>query len=257
MKKVALIGAGNVNWHLAHALPKRKYEIFQVYSRTTKSAQALAKSLGCKSTTRIDKISKEADIVLIAVSDDALVDIVKELAYLASEDRLFLHTSGSTPLLILEKHFKNCGVLWPPQSIRKENKISIKNTPFVVVTNEQSNERVLEFAGHVSKYVHTMTEHQKSNLHFAAVLANNFTTHLLSLAYQQCEENNIDFQLLKPIIKETTDRICASDPGLLQTGPAIRGDQKTINRHLKLLDHNKELKKLYTLLTKSINPKIK
>jgi len=63
--------------------------------------------------------------------------------------------------------------------------------------------------------------------------------------------------LLKPIINQTIDQISNDDPGLLQTGPAIRGDEQTMKRHLKLLDQNKELKKLYKLLSKSINPKIK
>lgn len=257
MKKVALIGAGNVNWHLGHALSKRKYELIQVYSRTINSAQTLAKSLGCKSTTQIKNISKEAEIILIAVTDDALVNVASQLKYLASDKRLFIHTSGSTSLQILDKHFTRCGVFWPPQSIRKENEINIKETPFVVVANDESIQMMKSFAKSLTKHVHFMNEAQKSHLHLAAVLANNFTTHLLSLAFQQCEKQDVGFELLLPIIKETFERISDHDPALLQTGPAIRGDVKTMEQHLKLLKENKELKKIYSLLSKSINPKIK
>ena len=257
MKKVALIGAGNVNWHLGHALPKKKYEVVQVYSRTRKSARALASSLDCKSTTHLDKISKEAELVIIAVTDDALLNVAEQLQFLNSEDRLFVHTSGSTSVQVLENNFSKCGVFWPPQSIRKENKVNIKKTPFVVVANNDSLEMMTTFAHHLTKHVHFMSEAQKSHLHMAAVLANNFTTHLLSLAFQQCEEQGVDFHLLHPIIKETFERISDQNPALLQTGPAIRGDYKTIKRHLNLLKGNKELKKIYSLLSENINPKLK
>ena len=257
MKKVALIGAGNINWHLGQCLPKKHYDIIQVYSRTRKSAQALGRKLLCKSTTRLDKIEQDADIILIAISDDALAEVVENLKYLNSPDRLFIHTSGSTPLQILEQSYHKCGVLWPPQSIRKENKINISKTPFVVVCNDHAKNDMMIFAKHVSKNIHILSEEQKGNLHLAAVLANNFTTHLLSLAYRQCVAHKIDFKLLKPIIEETTNRISDNDPRLLQTGPAIRGDIKTIERHLNLIKKNKDLKKLYKLLSTSINPRIK
>jgi len=257
MKKVVLIGAGNVNWHLGHALLKKKYEVIQVYSRTRKSARQLASSLGCKSTTQLVKINKEADIILIAVTDDALFDVAERIRHLESKDRLFIHTSGSTSLQVLEQYFSKCGIFWPPQSIRKEIKLNIKKTPFVVVANEDSLTMMKTFANSLTKQVHCMSETQKSHLHLAAVFANNFTTHLLSLAYQECEDQNVDFQLLHPIIQETFERVSDQDPALLQTGPAIRGDHKTIKRHLKLLVGNKELKKIYSLLSKSINPKLK
>jgi predicted short-subunit dehydrogenase-like oxidoreductase (DUF2520 family) len=257
MKKVVLIGAGNVNWHLGHALPKRKYEVIQVYSRTKKSARDLAFSLHCKSTTRLDKIDKAAHILIIAVTDDALLDVADQLQYLKSEDRLFIHTSGSTSLLALEKYFTKCGVFWPPQSIRKENKINIKKTPFVVVANDDSLKAMKTFASSLTKHVHFLSESQKSHLHLAAVFANNFTTHLLALAYQECKTHEIDFQLLHPIIKETFERITDQNPAHQQTGPAIRGDHKTINRHVKLLKGNKELKRIYTLISENINPKLK
>ena len=257
MKKVVLIGAGNVNWQLGHALPKKKYEVIQVYSRTRKSARLLASSLSCRSTTQLDKINKEVDLVIIAVTDDALLDVAEQLQYLDSEERLFMHTSGSTSLKVLEQYFSRCGVFWPPQSIRKENKINIKKTPFVVVANEESLQMMGSFANNVTQHVHFLSEEQKGHLHLAAVLANNFTTHLLSLAFQECANHDVEFHLLHPIIKETFGRVSNLDPALLQTGPAVRGDNKTIKRHLKLLKGNKELKKIYSLLSKSINPKIK
>lgn len=257
MKKVALIGAGNINWHLGTALLSKHYQVCQVYSRTRKSALALSKKLDCKYTTSLNKIDTEAEIILIAVSDDAIPEVVKSLSYLENKNRLFVHTSGSTKLAILSKHFTQCGVFWPPQSIRKEQKINIKQTPFVVVAEEASEKDVLQFAKRLSSKITLLSEGQKSKLHMAAVFANNFTNHLFSVAYDICQEENLDFALLYPIIQQTIEKIELGDPSDFQTGPAIRGDLKTIKNHHKLLKGSPELKKIYTLLSKNINPKIK
>jgi len=257
MRKVALIGAGNINWHLGHALNPKYYEICQVYSRTRKSAGVLAKSLNCSFTTSLDKVNLEADIVLIAVHDDAIEQVAKKLGYLENERRIFIHTSGVTPIAVLEKHFSLCGVLWPPQSIRKENKINIKKTPIIVVANDDSKQGVLLFATRLSRKVKVLTDEQKRNLHLAAVFANNFSNHLFKIAYDICQDQNLDFELLLPIIKETTDKISGIDPALFQTGPAIRGDEKTMKAHLDLLSKNKDLKRIYTIMSKHINPIIK
>lgn len=257
MKKIALIGAGNVNWHLGHALPKKHYSICQVYSRTRASAQALAKSLDCSFTTKLAKVDTEADIVLIAVSDDAIAEVANKLVYLEDAKRLFIHTSGSTSLSILSNHFSKCGVFWPPQSLRKEDKIDIKQTPFVLVAEDENVLEIEKFANRISRKVTLLSEDQKSNLHLAAVFSNNFVNHLFSIAFDICQEKGLDFELLLPIIKETTAKIKNNNPSLLQTGPAIRADQKTLKNHLALLKKNKELKKIYSLLSESINPKLK
>ena len=212
MKKVALIGAGNINWHLGSALPAKHYQVCQVYSKTRKSAQNLAKKLGCKFTTSLNKIDKKADIILIAISDDAIAEVAQSLSYLEDNHKLFIHTSGSIPLSVLSKSFVNCGVFWPPQSIRKEKNISIRQTPFIVVTEQASEKMMMQFAKRLSRKVSLLSEEQKSKLHLAAVFANNFTNHLFSIVYQICEEHNLDFALLYPIIQQTIEKIDQGNP---------------------------------------------
>ena len=82
MKRIVLIGAGNVGWQLGHAIPQKHYVVSQVYSRTRKSAQGLAQSLDCSFTTNLKKIDEEADIIIIAVKDDVIPAVVDQLSYL-------------------------------------------------------------------------------------------------------------------------------------------------------------------------------
>ena len=109
-----------------------------------------------------------------------------------------------------------------------------------------------EIAGRMSSSVYRMTDEQKSVLHVAAVFANNFSNHMLTLAASICNEHQLPFEILKPLILETFSKAILSGPRESQTGPAVRGDQKTIEKHLKLLAEHPDLGIIYKTLTKSI-----
>ena len=85
----------------------------------------------------------------------------------------------------------------------------------------------------------------------AAVLINNFTNHLFLEAAEICKNNSLPFELLKPIIKETFEKLEILSPKNAQTGPAIRRDKKTINKHLKLIE-SPDLKSIYKVFTLAI-----
>ena len=93
---------------------------------------------------------------------------------------------------------------------------------------------------------------QRLKMHLAAIISNNFVNHLYSLAELFCQENKLDFKQLLPIIHETANRIDNYSPSMLQTGPAIRDDSSTIQKHMELLSSQPELQKLYASITDSI-----
>ena len=64
-------------------------------------------------------------------------------------------------------------------------------------------------------------------------------------------ENNLPFDLLLPLIKETVEKIDKLSPKDSQTGPASRNDSETISKQIKLITNNR-LKKIYKVLTSAI-----
>ena len=92
---------------------------------------------------------------------------------------------------------------------------------------------------------------QRKSLHIAAVFVCNFVNHLYKIGNEICNENNIDFEILKPLIQETANKILKLSPEEAQTGPAKRNDSTTINKHLAILTDENQ-KEIYKLLTKSI-----
>lgn len=77
---------------------------------------------------------------------------------------------------------------------------------------------------------------------------------MYTIGKEICDENNLDFKLLHPLIKETAAKLDDLTPIEAQTGPAKRGDQNTLHNHLKLIKNNHQ-RELYTLLSNAIKEK--
>ena len=59
--------------------------------------------------------------------------------------------------------------------------------------------------------------------------------------------------MVLPILKQTFTKLTEKPYNFMQTGPAARGDNKTISSHKKLLKEcSPELLKMYTVITESI-----
>jgi predicted short-subunit dehydrogenase-like oxidoreductase (DUF2520 family) len=111
---------------------------------------------------------------------------------------------------------------------------------------------VEDFAQTISGTVAKAGDVERLKLHVAAVVVSNFTNHLYALAEDFCKKENIDFKLLAPLIKETAQRVEAHSPASVQTGPALRNDVFTLDKHLRLLSNHPKLKYIYLKLTDSI-----
>lgn len=246
---VVLLGSGNVATHLAKAIKSAGHQIVQVYSRSINNAQILAKQVNARHTNDLRNIA-DADIFIISVSDDAIPQIVSQLNL---QNKLTLHTSGSTDIAILNPVSKSIGVLYPLQSFSKQRTIDFKTIPIAVEGNsDKTTSEIEKFAFGLSRNVFRLNFAKRLALHVAAVFACNFTNHLYTLAEKILSKESLDFELLKPLIKETADRIKQYHPEDVQTGPAVRKDILTLSKHKEYLNDNAELNNLYTLLSQSI-----
>ncbi|CAN5578526.1 DUF2520 domain-containing protein [soil metagenome] len=248
--KIVLIGAGNVATHFGLALKKAKHEIVQVFSRSESSSRELARKLKSKYTTDVNNISLSADLYIISISDHAIKGMLKSLSI---KNKIIIHTSGSVGINIFGKRFVNHGVIYPLQTFSKERHINFKEVPLLI---ESNNAKVLAalnaFAYSVSPFVFEMTSADRKTVHLAAVIANNFSNHLFVLAENVLKKKNIPFPLLGPLLHETVIKAIKLTPHDAQTGPAKRGDTKTLEEHLKMLKQDSSLQKIYKLLSESI-----
>ena len=251
--RVVMIGAGNVASVFGRLISKAGHEIIQVVSRNINSARSLANELGCAYSDDPKILDTNGDIYVVAMADAALNEI-HESYFLG--DKLIVHTAGSIPKDILKLVSIHYGVMYPLQSLRKENLELHQDIPLLIDGNSQEATAMIEtFALSISSIVSHTTDEQRLKLHVAAVIVSNFTNHLYALAADYCKKETLDFSMLQPLIEETALRLRYHQPAQMQTGPAIRKDIITLDKHLKILAHHPSLKKVYLRITDSImNP---
>lgn len=251
--RISLIGAGRVAHHLAHAL-SQYHQIMQIYSRSLEPAQTLAAQVGATAAANISEINPEIDLVIIAVSDQAIASIIAEThQHLA--DVLIVHTSGSTDIEVLAKTHARAGVFYPLQTFSLDREIPWSDTPlFVEAKSEVDLVLLSQLANQLSSRVYQYTSAQRLSLHLAAVFACNFSNYCYDMAKQVVDAQQVDFSLLYPLILETTNKAVQHDPKQMQTGPAMRGDQNILAMHQQMLqDANRDdLKNIYSLMSQQI-----
>lgn len=247
---IIIIGTGNTATILSRKLKNAGHHIIQIFGRDASAASKLAYELGTESTNYWSVIRKDADVYLIAVADNAITDVAKHLHV---PGKVVAHTAGSVKQDVLKKTSHHYGVFYPLQSLRKES-TDLPETPIFVDASDKVAKKVLENLAHsiAGEKVAEAGDAARSKLHLAAVIVGNFTNHLYALAEDYCKKEGLDFKQLIPLIEETNARIKDISPQKAQTGPALRNDQDTIHKHLELLQDYPQLKKIYQLLTDSI-----
>lgn len=247
--QIVIIGSGNVATVLGRLSKQKGHTILQVISRTEENAKVLANELGCDHANFNGITNMNADLYLVAISDGVLFELNKSFKL---GDKLIVHTAGSVSKDVLEGISTNFGILYPFQSLRKET-AELPTIPILVDGNDEASIATLEsFAQTLSDNVKRTTDDERIKLHVSGVFVSNFTNHLYALAKDFCDKENIDFSLLYPLIVETAARAIKYAPEEVQTGPALRKDVFTLDKHLKVLASHPTLKYIYLKITDSI-----
>lgn len=248
--RITIIGSGNVSTHLAAAFKNAGHRIAQVYSRDMQNAALLAYHVGAEPIDDINQVNPETDIFIISVKDDAIISTAKALS---KYQKLIVHTSGATDLSLLLAFTSNAGVFYPLQTLSKNKEVDFFTVPLCIEGADEAITQELEqLAQTISNHVYLINSEQRKILHLAAVFACNFPNYLYSIAQQLLAKHNMEFELLRPLILETAQKVQDHLPAEVQTGPAIRNDENTMAIHLQMLNDEPEMKNLYELLSQAI-----
>ncbi len=247
--KIVIIGTGNTATILGRKLREAGHRIVQVFGRDTNTASKLAYELDTESTNYWNVVNRDADLYILAVSDIAVEEVLSELNL---PDKTIVHTAASVSKNILKTASQHFGVFYPLQSLKKEMG-HLPDIPIIIDASDSATLKELEeLALSISDKVVEAGDEVRMKLHLAAVFCNNFVNHLYALAEAYCKKEGLDFSLLHPLIEETAARLKTISPSTSQTGPAIRNDRATIEKHLALLKDYPHLKNIYEVLTDSI-----
>lgn len=250
LKRCVLLGAGNVATHMGKALKNSGVDIVQVYSRTFEHARVLADVLGADPVNTLEHITTRADIFIMAVKDDVLASIAKELNL---KDSLCVHTAGSIEMDVLESVSANYGVFYPLQTFSKQRNVDFSSVPLLVQgSNADVETKLLHLGQGLSNKVIKADSQQRKAVHLAAVFACNFVNHMFTISDEILSENQMDFSILYPLIQETVNKAVSMSPGDAQTGPAKRNDRKVMDVHLDALHKKSGMEEIYATISEHI-----
>ena len=249
---IIIIGTGNTATVLSKLFKKAGHNIIQVYSRNIQSAKELATLIETNAIDSLEKLNMDADVYLLAVSDSAIIEFGQTLKL---PGKIIVHCAGAVSKNILKNVSSHHGVYYPLQSLKKEV-TDFQTIPILIEGSDAHTVCILMNLGKsISAHVFEISEQDRMKIHLAAVFVNNFVNHLFTLSEDYCIKEGIDFNLLKPLIEESVSGLKNNSAVDLQTGPAIRNDQATIEKHLELIAKHPELKEVYDIMTRSIMKK--
>ena len=248
--EIVIIGSGNAAAVLGRKFKAAGHHIAQVVSRNAPAASRLAYEWDTESTNYWSLVNKNADLYLIAVSDDAIEEVI---ANLTLPGKVVAHTAASVSKDVLKNVSPHYGVFYPLQSLRQET-AGLPDVPVFFDGSDETATRLLKSLAYSIAPGNTRQagDDTRLKLHVAAVFVNNFVNHLYALAEDYCKKEGLDFNELIPLIKETADRVKEIPPSQTQTGPATRDDEITIQKHLALLKDHIHLTGVYQFMTDSI-----
>jgi predicted short-subunit dehydrogenase-like oxidoreductase (DUF2520 family) len=247
--KIVIMGTGNIATVLGRKFKMAGHIIVQVYGRSKEATIGLSKELGATAIIDRSAITRDAELYLLALSDSALTEADQ---YLQLTDQLIVHTAGSVSIDVLRNISSNYGVFYPLQTIRKEVEPIPEIPLFIDANNEASKQQLMGLGKTISSSVNEAGDIQRTRYHLCAIIVNNFSNYFYAVAENYCLLHELDFKNLLPLIEETAHRLQQFSPRQVQTGPAVRNDAITIQKHLELLNDDPRLRDLYSLLSENI-----
>ena len=245
-----MIGAGNVSTHISRHFHLKGHRIWGVYCRSLETASLLASRLDCPAITDPARVPEQADFYILCVPDNSIPEV---LARFKGRHGTWLHTAGAVGMDVFEGLQQSYGVLYPLQTFSKTQSINLDSTPILVEgSSEEVKKTILRLGESLSSEVHEVDSASRRILHLAAVFANNFTNHMVHIAQEILDEKQLERKLLDPILQETVRKILTLGARDAQTGPALRNDMATMEKHRDLLKAHPEWEKLYTFISRDI-----
>ena len=248
---IVIIGTGNVAFHIVRGLYNAGWNIVQVYGRNPDKAQKLAEITKSVPISSLNDIITDAGFYIISVSDSAIEEVASNMPKVKG---MVVHTAGSVPMDLLSKYHPRHGVFYPLQSFSRDKEVDWSKVPLFLESCPEPEDRgLLSLAESLSGNTGFVSSEIRKSIHLAAVFAGNFVNYCYTAGHDILKNCNIDPSCLHPLMREVLDKaIAVKNPALVQTGPALRKDIKTINSHLDILKNNTILHEVYEVISRAI-----
>ena len=238
--KIGIIGAGKVGFTLALALTKAGYTVNAVSSRSISSAYRLADKLPSAVVFECPQgVANACDLIFITTPDSAICDVAASIS--PRSGLMACHVAAALPIDVLDPLSKQgavTGVFHPLQAIGSINSAILPGITFAIEADEPLFKILHEMAVSLGGRVVELKGNDRVLYHASAIMASNYLVTLVSLAAELwrgfgTQEKAV--RVLMPLIRGTLDNIEQIGIPDCLTGPISRGDNETIEKHLRII----------------------
>jgi predicted short-subunit dehydrogenase-like oxidoreductase (DUF2520 family) len=247
---ISFAGAGKVTESLCRELFRGGFKIDMIVSQSESGGKSLADTCNAEWSDKLI-FPDSTGVIIVAVPDHSLRKVLNDIS--CRPGSLIAHTAGSIGLDIFPEHISHKGIFYPLQTFSKNRYVSLSGLPFLLESSDDESSVILKtLVETVSGKAYVVDTEHRRMLHLAAVFVCNFTNHMLTVGKDVVLKTGFPFEIMTPLINETISKALESGPENSQTGPAVRHDQNTIEKHLELLSFSPELEKIYRDMTEAI-----
>lgn len=254
---ISFVGSGNVAQNLAKVFNQLGFNIVEMYAQNYTSLSEFCTIVNANPLKNIAELNTNIDFLVISITDDAIEKVIEEIP---KGDFIIAHTSGSVSIEVFsDKDFVNYGVIYPLYSFTKERTEDFTAIPIMLeYSNGFTKERLFNLSERLSNKVLSVNSDDRKLYHLSGVLVNNFTNHLWVMTQELLKKHHLNFDNLKPILKETAENaLSVKEISRIQTGPAKRKNKQIILEHIDILEEDRGLQKLYSLMSDLIQERYK
>ena len=265
---IAIIGPGRAGSALGRALHMAGYTIAAIGGRNPDNVRKLADELGARACQSPATTLELADLTILAVPDDVILPLASDMveSLCSAAGKTAVHLSGAQDrgaLAALAGASLRTGVFHPLQTFRRgpEAVGNVAGTYFGIDAGAPLRDQLTQLARDLGGHPFDLTGVDRALYHAAAVFAANYPITLLAEAIVLATAAGLDGETAGPgmtaLLAGAVNNVRDLQPADAITGPASRGDEGTIARHLEALKGDPELQRLYQLLaerTKQLNP---
>ncbi|WP_433162907.1 Rossmann-like and DUF2520 domain-containing protein [Kribbella sp. CA-247076] len=233
MERIGLIGAGRAGTAVGAALAAAGHPLVGVTARSGASRERATRLLPHVPVLTAGEVAERADVVLVAVPDDLIGEVVDQLPLTSAQ--YVVHLSGAHGLEPLRASEAVPVALHPAMTF-PGGPVSLDGVMFTATAPDAARELVERLVKSLGGQVQWVAEEHRARYHAGLVHGANHLTTLLSQAVDVLRAAGVadPAATLRPLVTATLDNTLRSGHHAL-TGPIARGDVDTVAAHLAVL----------------------
>jgi predicted short-subunit dehydrogenase-like oxidoreductase (DUF2520 family) len=261
--RIAIVGAGNLGSALAVGLQAAGFRIPEVISReaarSKRRAQRLAKKVGGRAVD-LSAARLDADVIWLCVPDREIARCAQHLAVTRAKwnETIVLHSSGalgSNELDALRRQGAQVGSAHPLMTFVGHGDEPMQGVAFAVEGDRKATKAASAMIRAMGARVYPIRRPDKAAYHAWGAFASPLLTSLLALAERVAAQAGVGSvqarRRMLPLVRQTVENYARWGAAAGFSGPLIRGDAATVEKHLKVLRGVHAAEEVYRALTRA------